>query len=436
MKTLQDWLSHLENAYTGGTAHSNGVIDMGLERVGAVKENMGLKPACPVVVVAGTNGKGSVCAFLARIYTEAGFKTGVLTSPHILRYNERIRIDTRPVADEAITAAFERIEAARGDIPLTYFEFNTLAAVDIFCREQVDVMILEVGLGGRLDAVNVFDADVAVVTSVDLDHQAFLGDTVEQVAFEKAGVFRAGKPALCAQNPPPASLRRHAENIGADLLLAGRDYGFSRLEQQQWSFHWHPQQSALFSGSRNRNALPLPALRGAYQLNNAACALAVLECLNSRLPVDIGAIKRGLLTVANPGRFQVLPGRPLTILDVGHNPHAARAMRQSLMALPFAEKRLAVFGMLADKDLAGVVSLLKDQFDEWLVAPLAVPRGLSAEALQTRLAEAGVENVRLFPDVAAAYRAALSEAGENDRIAAFGSFHTVAEIMALLPPQE
>lgn len=436
MKTLQDWLGHLENAYTGGVAHSNGVIDMGLERVGAVKEKMGLKPACPVVVVAGTNGKGSVCAFLARIYTEAGFKTGVLTSPHILRYNERIRIDTRPVADEAITAAFERIEAARGDIPLTYFEFNTLAAVDIFCREQVEVMILEVGLGGRLDAVNVFDADVAAVTSVDLDHQAFLGDTVEQVAFEKAGVFRAGKPAVCAQHPPPESLRRHAEDIGADLLLVGRDYGFSRLEQQQWSFHWHPQQSAWFSGSRNRNALPLPALRGAYQLNNAACALAVLECLNSRLPVDIGAIKRGLLTVVNPGRFQVLPGRPLTILDVGHNPHAARAMRQSLMALPFAEKRLAVFSMLGDKDLAGVASLLKDQFDEWLVAPLAMPRGLSAEALQERLAAAGVENVRRFPDVASAYRAALSEAGENDRIAAFGSFHTVAEIMALLPPQE
>ncbi len=436
MNTLQDWLQHLETAYTGGTAHSNGSIDMGLERVAAVRTRMGLQPACPLIMVAGTNGKGSVCSFLARIYTEAGFKTGLLTSPHLLHYNERIRINTRPVADAEIVAAFERIEAARGATGLTYFEFNTLAAVDIFCRAEVDVMILEVGLGGRLDAVNIFDADVAVVTSVDLDHQAFLGDTVEQVAFEKAGIFRSGKPALCAQNPPPESLRRHADSIGADLLLADRDYAFAKLEQQQWSFRWHPVHSRLFSGSRNRNALPIPALRGAYQLGNAACALAVLECLHERLPVDIGAVKRGLLTVSNPGRFQVLPGRPLTVLDVGHNPHAARAMRQSLMALPYAEKRLAVFSMLADKDLAAVVALLKDQFDEWLVAPLDMPRGLDGATLQQRLAAAGVENIRCFGNVAEAYRAALSEAGENDRITIFGSFHTVAEVMALLPPQE
>ena len=403
---------------------------MGLERVGEVKKRMGLQPQCPVVVVAGTNGKGSVCAYLSQIYTQAGFKVGTLTSPHLLRYNERITVNTRPVEDAAIVASFERIEAARAGISLTYFEFNTLAAVDIFIREKVDVMVLEVGLGGRLDAVNVFDADCAVVTSVDLDHQAFLGDTVEQVAFEKAGVFRSGKPAICGQTPPPESLRRHAGEIGAELLLIKRDFDFSTLENVQWSYRYHPQNSD--GRTRNRNALPFPALRGAYQLSNAACALTVLECLGDRLPVDIAAIKRGLLLVENPGRFQVLPGRPLTVLDVGHNPHAARALRRSLINLMFAEKRTAVFSILADKDIDGVLDIVKDQFDEWHIAPLGVPRGMTAEALVRKLSEHGIENVKVFENIEKAYRAALEKAGENDRIVVFGSFHTVAAVMAAL----
>ena len=403
---------------------------MGLERVGEVKKRMGLQPQCPVVVVAGTNGKGSVCAYLSQIYTQAGFKVGTLTSPHLLRYNERIAVNTRPVEDAAIVASFERIEAARAGISLTYFEFNTLAAVDIFIREKVDVMVLEVGLGGRLDAVNVFDADCAVVTSVDLDHQAFLGDTVEQVAFEKAGVFRSGKPAICGQTPPPESLRRHAGEIGAELLLIKRDFDFSTLENVQWSYRYHPQNSD--GRTRNRNALPFPALRGAYQLSNAACALPVLECLGDRLPVDIAAIKRGLLLVENPGRFQVLPGRPLTVLDVGHNPHAARALRRSLINLMFAEKRTAVFSILADKDIDGVLDIVKDQFDEWHIAPLDVPRGMTAEALVRKLSEHGIENVKVFENIEKAYRAALEKAGENDRIVVFGSFHTVAAVMAAL----
>lgn len=403
---------------------------MGLERVGEVKKRMGLQPLCPVVVVAGTNGKGSVCAYLSQIYTQAGFKVGTLTSPHLLRYNERIAVNTRPVEDAAIVASFERIEAARAGISLTYFEFNTLAAVDIFIREKVDVMVLEVGLGGRLDAVNVFDADCAVVTSVDLDHQAFLGDTVEQVAFEKAGVFRSGKPAICGQTPPPESLRRHAGEIGAELLLIKRDFDFSTLENVQWSYRYHPQNSD--GRTRNRNALPFPALRGAYQLSNAACALTVLECLGDRLPVDIAAIKRGLLLVENPGRFQVLPGRPLTVLDVGHNPHAAGALRRSLINLMFAEKRTAVFSILADKDIDGVLDIIKDQFDEWHIAPLDVPRGMTAEALVRKLSEHGIENVKVFENIEKAYRAALEKAGENDRIVVFGSFHTVAAVMAAL----
>ena len=422
---LDQCLTHLE------TAHSAGLIDMGLARVAAVKQRMGLSPVCPLITVAGTNGKGSVCAYLTQIYTEAGYKVGTLTSPHLLRFNERIALNGEPVADADIIASFERIEAARGDVSLTYFEFNTLAAVDVFMRAGVEVMVLEVGLGGRLDAVNVFDADVAVITSVDLDHQAYLGDTVEQVAREKAGIMRAGKPAICAQVPVPTSLRDYAHTIGADLLVAGVDFGWQKMEQLQWSHRFHPQASALFSGSRARHALPIPALRGAFQLQNAACALSALACLDARLPVDIGAIKRGLVRVRNPGRFQVLPGRPLRVLDVGHNPHAARALRQSLLALPYAEKRLAVFSMLADKDIDSVLAILKDQFDHWLIAPLHLPRGLDIETLQAKLAKHGIENSVVYQDIQAAWQAALSQAGENDRIVAFGSFHTVADVLAL-----
>ena len=420
-RTLEQWLAHLE------TAHSGGLIDMGLERAAKVRTAMRLHPACPVITVGGTNGKGSVCAFLSRIYTEAGFKTGTLTSPHLIRFNERIAIDCQPVSDETITASFERIEAARGDTSLTYFEFNTLAAVDIFMRENVDVMILEVGLGGRLDAVNIFDTDCAVITGIDLDHQAYLGNTIEDVAFEKAGIFRSGKPVVCGQNPPPERLKNHAESLGAELLLAGRDFDYTKLEQQQWSFRFHPLSGCL--PERNRHSLPMPALRGGYQLNNAACALAATECLYDRLPADIGAVKRGLLLVENPGRFQVLPGRPLVVLDVGHNPHAARALRQSLIALFFAKKRTAVFSMLNDKDIDGVIETVRDQFDEWHVAPLNLPRGCSAQELADRLAAHGISAVRVFDSVSAAFSAALSVAQDDDRIVVFGSFHTVAEAM-------
>lgn len=422
---LSSWLQHLENGVAGGE------IEMGLARVGAVRDRMGLKPVCPLIVVGGTNGKGSVCAYLTQIYHEAGYRVGTLTSPHLLRFNERIAINGEAVADDLIVSAFEHIETARAEIPLTYFEFNTLAAVDVFIRQQVDVMILEVGLGGRLDAVNIFDADVAVITSVDLDHEAFLGDTVEKVAFEKAGIMRAGKPVICAQIPVPHSLSSHAAEVGADLLLLGRDFDCHKMEMQQWSYRFHPQESSLYTGEHARHALPIPVLRGNFQLSNAACALTVLECLSERLPLDIGAIKRGLLRVRHPGRFQVLPGRPVTVLDVGHNPHAARALRSSLIALPYAEKRMAVFSMLADKDIDAVLEIIKDQFDCWLIAPLALPRGMTEQALQQKFIQHNITAVTAYPDVKQAYQAALSEAGENDRIVVFGSFHTVAEIIDL-----
>lgn len=422
---LSSWLQHLENGVAGGE------IEMGLARVGAVRDQMGLNPVCPLIVVGGTNGKGSVCAYLTQIYHEAGYRVGTLTSPHLLRFNERIAINGEAVADDLIVSAFEHIETARAEIPLTYFEFNTLAAVDVFIRQQVDVMILEVGLGGRLDAVNIFDADVAVITSVDLDHEAFLGDTVEKVAFEKAGIMRAEKPVICAQIPVPHSLLSHAAEVGADLLLLGRDFDCHKMEMQQWSYRFHPQESSLYTGEHARHALPIPVLRGNFQLSNAACALTVLECLSERLPLDIGAIKRGLLRVRHPGRFQVLPGRPVTVLDVGHNPHAARALRSSLIALPYAEKRIAVFSMLADKDIDAVLEIIKDQFDCWLIAPLALPRGMTVQALQEKFIQHNIAAVTAYPDVKEAYQAALSEAGENDRIVVFGSFHTVAEIIDL-----
>ena len=422
---LSSWLQHLENGVAGGE------IEMGLARVGTVRDRMGLKPVCPLIVVGGTNGKGSVCAYLTQIYHDAGYRVGTLTSPHLLRFNERIAINGEAVADDLIVSAFEHIETARAEIPLTYFEFNTLAAVDVFIRQQVDVMILEVGLGGRLDAVNIFDADVAVITSVDLDHEAFLGDTVEKVAFEKAGIMRAGKPVICAQIPVPHSLSSHAAEVGADLLLLGRDFDCHKMEMQQWSYRFHPQESSLYTGEHARHALPIPVLRGNFQLSNAACALTVLECLSERLPLDIGAIKRGLLRVRHPGRFQVLPGRPVTVLDVGHNPHAARALRSSLIALPYAEKRMAVFSMLADKDIDAVLEIIKDQFDCWLIAPLALPRGMTIQALQEKFIQHNITAVTAYPDVKEAYQAALSEAGENDRIVVFGSFHTVAEIIDL-----
>jgi len=410
--TLNEWLGWLEGLHASA-------IDMGLERVRQVWDAMQLKPAFPVIMVAGTNGKGSVCAMLSTMYQRAGFKVGCYTSPHIHRYNERVAIDLQPVSDERIMQSFAAIDAARGDTSLTYFEFGTLGAMHSFIEEKVDVAIMEVGLGGRLDAVNIFEPDVSVVVSVDIDHAAILGDNREDIGYEKAGIYRAGKPAICADSQPPQRLLEHAAAIGADLKLVGRDYSYQRMENQ-WSFQM---------GTSRRHALPMPALRGGYQLGNAAAALAVLDCLHERLPVGIGALKQGLVEVDWPGRFQVLPGRPLVVLDVGHNPHAVKAMVASLRQLPFAENRYAVFSMLADKDLSAVAELARGEFDGWFVAGLDMPRGQSGADIAARLQALGIGKVQAFVDVASAWQAALSAAGENDRITVFGSFHTVAEVM-------
>jgi len=324
-QSLADWLAYLERIHPSA-------IDLGLGRVSAVRDRLDLAPAFPIITVGGTNGKGSVCAMIEAVLSSAGYHVGLYTSPHLLRYNERIRVARREVDDGALALSFGRVESARAPDSLTYFEFGTLAAMDIFIRSNVDVAVLEVGLGGRLDAVNVFDADCTVVNTVDFDHMEYLGPDRESIGREKAGIFRAHVPAVFGDEDPPASLTAHAADIGAPLFLRGRDYGFN-AGHGQWQY---------WSLQGKRSALPYPALRGAYQLANVATALAALDQIKDRLPVDMGAIRRGLVEVDLPGRFQVMPGRPLVILDVGHNPHAARGLAESLRALPTGGRVIAV----------------------------------------------------------------------------------------------
>lgn len=417
-QTLDEWLQYIERTHPQAIA-------MGLERVVAVKNALGLVPAFPVIIVGGTNGKGSACVMLEAILHAGGYRVGCYTSPHLVHYNERVRVAGEVATDEALCRAFAAVEAARRSsaepVPLTYFEFGTLAAVWHFVHEGVDAAVLEVGLGGRLDAVNAFDPDCALVMTVAMDHMDYLGDTREKIGFEKAGIFRAGVPAVCADPDPPASLLEHAANIGAHQWNAGRDFGYE-TEPHQWRY-WGPYGA--------RPGLPYPALRGSVQVANAAACLAALDALRGRLPLAMGHIRTGLLQAENPARFQVLPGRPMVILDVAHNLEAASALAQSLSAMGrWTGRTFAVFGMLRDKDIAGVARALKGAVDCWHIAPLPGPRGTDTDFLRERLVEAGIcGQITAFPDVATAFAAACEQAGVNDRIIAFGSFLTVAAAM-------
>lgn len=414
---LTEWLARLE------TRHPQR-IELGLERVGLVWRRLGEALDFAIVSVAGTNGKGSVCAYLDAILAEAGYRVGCYTSPHISRFNERIRIGGREAGDAEVVAALAAVEAARGEVSLTYFEHTTLAAMWLFQRQRVDAAVLEVGLGGRLDAVNLFDADCAVVTPVDLDHMDFLGPDREAIGFEKAGIYRHGRPALCADPEPPASLLRRAADVGAELLRIGSDY---RVEAgaSDWLCR---------VGERVYPALPWPAMPGAYQLANAATAVAALDRLRERLPVTVADLRRGLARARLPGRFEVVGQNPLRVLDVAHNPHAARALAGNLAALPGVGRKRAVFAMLADKDAAGVMRALAHSFDHWYLAGLSGPRGRSADDLARNFAAAAAWSC--YPDVASAWQAACREAGPADTIAAFGSFHTVAEVKAFIPDHQ
>lgn len=415
-RTLAGWLSHIERQHPSAIA-------LGLERVRAVAGRMALALRMPVFTVAGTNGKGSTSAMLESILRAAGYRTGMYQSPHLLRYNERVRLDGADAQDAALVAGFEAVEQARGDIPLTYFEYGTLAAAWLFQREAPDVLVLETGLGGRLDAVNAFDPDCAVVTGVAIDHVGFLGDTREAIGAEKAGIFRAGRPAVVADRDVPRSVLEVAARLGARLLLIGRDFD-CEAQGRQWQYRG-------IDGSRT--ALAYPALRGEVQLKNAATAIAALQSLRERLPVSMQEIRNGLADVRLPARFQVLPGRPQVILDVAHNPEAARVLARNLGDSGFAPQTIAVVGMLQDKDIEGVVAELRDRVTRWHAAGLPGERGAGA----TRIAAAVVASGTAAPvfthaTPAEALAAARAAAGENDKIIVFGSFLTVAAAMAVL----
>jgi len=402
---------------------------MGLERVTRVKDALQLNFQAVVFTVGGTNGKGSTCALLESVLLAASYKVGCHTSPHLLSFNERARVNGENVSDELLLEHFKAVELARASLPdaptLTYFEFTTLAIMHLFATADLDAVILEVGLGGRLDAVNIIDTDCAIVTSIDLDHMEYLGNTREKIAFEKAGIFRSDKPAICADPVPPQSLIDHAGSIGADLWLLGKDYNFQG-DKQQWGWAGRGKR---FSG------LGYPALRGANQLLNASAVIAALIAVRDRLPVGAQEIRNGMAWVELPGRFQVLPGQPTIILDVAHNPHASAALAQNLENMAYHPYTIAVFGAMADKDIDGVLKPMMDKIDFWYLCDLPTPRAASAESLAARLRSLGFKEgadsgIEVFSSPALAYESALKKAGEGDRISVFGSFYTVAGVLA------
>ncbi len=414
---LQGWLEWQS------TLHPS-EIELGLERVADVWQVLHPTPLEPrVITVAGTNGKGSVVAYLTAIYEAAGYRTGCYTSPHLIHYNERIRIRSEMVTDDQICQAFEQIDRARGDRSLTYFEFGTLAALQIFSQQRLDLIILEVGLGGRLDAVNIIDPDVALITTVDIDHTDWLGDDLASIGREKAGIMRSETPAVYGGKQPPDSLIEHAQTVGARLYRPGADYSFSH-SKAEW--RWE-------SNNSRRTPLPLPLLRGGYQLENAAAALMAIELLSAELPVDQQAARIGLQSATLPGRFQLFGADPLIILDVAHNPQAARALSSNLGDIYCEGRTLAVMGMLDDKRIEEVAEIISPRIDLWFVGPLDTPRAANAQRLETALIQIGVdgERVNLFDNFTRAVQDAVSSANKEDRILIFGSFFAVSEATEL-----
>jgi dihydrofolate synthase/folylpolyglutamate synthase len=405
MRTLGEWLEFIERQHPK-------TIALGLERATAVWARMGVRITAPVITVAGTNGKGSTCAMLESILRWGGYRTGLYTSPHLLQYNERVRVAGVDASDELLAASFAAVEAARADTQLTYFEYGTLGALWAFAQQKVEVLVLEVGLGGRLDAVNVLDADCAVLTSVGIDHVDYLGTDRESIGREKAGIFRDGRPAVIADPEAPAAV---LSAPGKHLLL-GRDFGYVD-QDSQWSY-WGP--------AGKRGGLAHPALRGAMQLRNASAAMCALDTLRPLLPLGMQDIRRGLAEVELPGRFQVLPGKPQVILDVAHNVQAAQVLAHNLASSGFAPETIAVCGMLRDKDIAGVLQVLGPRITRWHLASLPGARGASAAELAQFVAG------DCFASPAEAFAAALERAGENDKIVVFGSFLTVGEVLGWL----
>lgn len=423
--TLDAWFTYLESSHPVSIA-------MELTRIDKIKDALKLSFTCPIITVGGTNGKGSTCVILESILLEAGYTVGCYTSPHLLLFNERVRINGENATDVQLLPHFEAVEIARCSFPkpvlLTYFEFTTLAVMHLFSLYKFNAVIFEVGMGGRCDAVNILDTGCAIITNVDFDHVEYLGETRDQIALEKAGILRTDTPAICADFSPPKTLIDYAQQIGADLWLLGRDFRYERqagYECQQW----------IYTGRTLRCApLVYPALRGKNQLINTSAALAGLEALRDCLPVSVQDINLGLANVELPGRFQVLSGKPLIIYDVAHNPLAAEVLAQNLESIGYFAYTYAVFGVMRDKDIVGIAQHLKGYIDHWCVTNLALPRAASAQALEKVLYEIGISNylgrgITCHESPALAFQDALKYASENDRILVFGSFVTVADVM-------
>jgi dihydrofolate synthase/folylpolyglutamate synthase len=421
--TLQGWLDHCERLHPKN-------IDMGLERVREVAQRMALRFDCPVITVAGTNGKGSTCAMLEAVALQAGYRPGVYTSPHLVHFEERCRVHGEIVAQADLLPHFEAVEQARtqggAEVSLTYFEFTTLAILRLMSHSRIDVAILEVGLGGRLDATNVIDTDCAVITSIDIDHTEFLGPDRESIGREKAGIMRAGRPVIVGDPMAPESVLDHAREIGADLWRFGHDFNFSG-DRQQWAW----------AGRGRRYAgLAYPALRGANQLVNASGALAALEAIRDRLPITAQAVRAGLALVELPGRFQIVPGQPTLVLDVAHNPHSVAALAANLDAMGYFPTTHAVLGAMADKDLAPMLAKIGPLVDRWYFTDLPTPRAEAASNLQSKwnavqMVAGGRREVTtsVWPDPEQALAAAVAAADPADRIVVFGSFFTVGGVL-------
>jgi dihydrofolate synthase / folylpolyglutamate synthase len=420
-RTLDDWLAHCERLNPKSMEFTRERVEFTLDRARAVRQRLNLHFECPVISVAGTNGKGSTCAMIESIARHAGYRTALHIKPHLVHFEERCVIDGVPAKAATLLPHFEAVEAARGDIPLTYFEFTLLVILRAFIEARPDVMILEVGLGGRLDAVNAIDADCAVVTSIALDHTEYLGPDRESIGREKAGIFRTGKPAIVGDPEAPASVIERAREIGADLWQHGRDFRLQG-DRQQWSWSGR---------ARRYSGLAYPALRGANQLLNAATTLAALESLHERLPIPAQAVRTGLALVQLQGRFQIVPGQPVIVLDVAHNPQAAGALAASLDQMGFYPRTFAVFGVMADKDIAQVVAPLRPLIDAWFVTDLPLARAAKAADLARDIAAPPHASTRVdaFASPSDALRAALVEADPADRIVVFGSFSTVGGVL-------
>jgi dihydrofolate synthase/folylpolyglutamate synthase len=419
LNTLEDWLAHCERLHP--TA-----IDMGLERVRTVARRMAIRFDCPVITVAGTNGKGSTCAMLESILGQSGYRTGLFTSPHLVHFEERLRLLGESVDATNLVAGFAAVERARARngevISLSYFEFSMLAIFEVMMRSDLDVVILEVGLGGRLDSTNIIDADCAIITSIDLDHTEILGTDRESIGYEKAGIMRTGKPVIVSDPVPPQSVLDHAREIDADIWLVGRDFNVSG-DPQQWGWAGR---------GRRYSGLAYPALRGANQLVNAAGVLAALAALRERLPVTAQAVRNGLAFVELPGRFQIIPGQPTLVLDVAHNPHSVAALAANLDAMGYFPTTHAVFGVMADKDLATMLAKVNPLMDSWYFTDLPLSRAARASDL---MAQWQAQNTRkdtraaTFGDPVQALQAAISAADPADRIVVFGSFYTVGGVL-------